>query len=160
MKGTPMNASSQPQARTRFFARVLGPFLVIVDVTAVARASDMQRLLSQFEANSMWAFVTGAFILLFGLITVAAHQYWKGAAAIIVSSLGWLIVLRGLLLVAFPKVFVDVANSMIGAQGWWISLCIVFALIGLYLTYVGWAPAPRQSASDAATANGHLPRAA
>jgi hypothetical protein len=160
VKGTPMNASAESQARTRFFARVLGPFLVIVDVTAVARASDMQALLSQFEANSMWAFVSGAFILLFGLITVAAHQYWKGAAAIIVSSLGWLIVLRGLLLVAFPKAFAAVANSMIGAQGWWVSLCIVFALVGLYLTYVGWAPAPHRPASHAATAAPDLPRAA
>ncbi len=155
-----MNASPEAQARTRFFARILGPFLVIVDVTAVARASDMQTLLSQFEANSMWAFVSGAFILLFGLTTVAAHQYWKGAPAIIVSSLGWLIVLRGLLLVALPKAFVAVANSMIGAQGWWISLCIVFAVVGLYLTYVGWGPAPGRPASHAASATPDLPRAA
>ncbi|MFZ1177671.1 MAG: hypothetical protein WAO15_15645 [Mycobacterium sp.] len=155
-----MNASQESQARTRFFSRVLGPFLVIVDVTAVARASDMQTLLSQFEANSMWAFVSGAFILLFGLIIVAAHQYWAGAAAIIVSLLGWLIVLRGLLLVAFPKVFVSVANNMIGAQAWWISLCVVFALIGVYLTYVGWAPAPSRPTSHAATATPDLHRAA
>ncbi len=155
-----MNASPESQTRTRFFARVLGPFLVIIDVTAVARASDMQSLLSQFEANSMWAFVAGAFILLFGLITVAAHQYWRGAAAIIISSLGWLIVLRGLLLVAFPKVFVSVANSMIDAQAWWISLCVVFALVGLYLTYVGWGPATSRPTSHTATAAPDLPRAA
>lgn len=29
------------------FARVLGPFLVIVDVTAVVRTSDMKGLLSE-----------------------------------------------------------------------------------------------------------------
>jgi len=155
-----MNASQQSQARTHFFARVLGPFLVIVDVTAVARVSDMQTLLSQFEANSLWTFVTGAFILLFGLIIVAGHQYWQGAAAIIVSLLGWLIVLRGLLLVAFPKAFVAAANSMIGAQAWWVALCIVFALIGLYLTYVSWAPAPSPPSSKAASSTSDLPRAA
>ena len=155
-----MNASQQSQTRTRFFCRVLGPFLVVIDVTAVARASDMQGLLSQFEANSMWTFVTGAFILLFGLIIVAAHQYWRVAAAIIVSLLGWLIVLRGLLLVAFPRVFVSVANRMIGAQGWWVTLCVVFALVGVYLTYVGWAPAPERPTSQAASATPDLPRAA
>lgn len=152
--------NEQSQARTRMFSRVLGPFLVIVDVTAVTRTSDMQALLAQFEANSMWTFVTGAFILLFGLIVVAAHQYWRGAAPIIVSLLGWLIVLRGLLLVAFPKVFVSVANDMIGAQGWWISLCLVFAVVGLYLTYVGWVPAPGQPTRQTAAATPDLPRAA
>src|SRR5215471_16759152 len=75
--GMVMNVSAQSQARTRLFARVLGPFLVIVDATAVARASEMQTLLSQFEANSLWTWVTGAFILLFGLTVVAAHPYWR-----------------------------------------------------------------------------------
>jgi hypothetical protein len=146
-----MNVSQQSEIRTRIFSRVLGPFLVIVDVTAIARASDMQNLLSQFEANSLWTFVTGAFILVFGLIIVAGHQYWRGAAAIIVSVLGWLVTLRGLLLLAFPKVFVSVANSMIGAQVWWVALCIAAALVGLYLTYVGWAPVPSRPTSQAAS---------
>lgn len=155
-----MNVSPQSEARTRMFARVLGPFLVIVDVTAVARASDMQTLLSQFEANSLWTWVVGAFVLLFGLIVVAGHQYWRGPAAIIVSVLGWLVILRGLLLLVFPKAFVSVANSMIGAQGSWVTLCIAFALVGVYLTYVGWAPTTSRPIQHARTATPDLPRAA
>ena len=155
-----MDASAQSQTRTRMFSRVLGPFLIIVDVTAVARASDMQSLLSQFEANSLWTWVTGAFIQLFGLIVVAGHQYWRGAAAIIVSLLGWLITLRGLLLFAFPQAFVSAANSMIGAQAWWVAACVIFALIGLYLTYVGWAPVPYRPKSQAMEATPDLRQAA
>jgi hypothetical protein len=155
-----MNTPPESQTRTLMFSRVLGPFLIIVDVTAVARASDMQTLLSQFEASSSWTFVTGAFILLLGLIVVAGHQYWHGAAAIIVSLLGWLVTLRGLLILAFPKALVSVAHSMIGAQAWWEALCIAFALVGLYLTYVGWAPAPSRPTSPAARATPDLPRAA
>lgn len=66
----------------------LGPYFVIFCVAAVARASDMQALLSQFEANSLWTWVAGALALAFGLIIVAGHQYWRGIAAIIVSLLG------------------------------------------------------------------------
>ncbi|MGF2944806.1 hypothetical protein [Mycobacterium sp. Lab-001] len=155
-----MNAEPESQARTRMFARVLGLFLVIVDVTAVARASEMQTLLAQFEANSLWTWVTGAFVLLFGLIVVAGHQYWHGAAAITVSLLGWLITLRGLLLLSFPKAFVSLANSMVGAQGLWVSLCVAFALVGLYLAYVGWRPAADRPMSPATKAVPDLPRAA
>lgn len=155
-----MDASPQAQSRTRVFARALGPFLVIADATAVARASDMQALLSQFEANSLWTWVTGAFILLFGLFVVAAHPYWRGAAAIIVSLLGWLITLRGLLLFAFPQTFVTAAHSMIGAQAWWVAACVVFALVGLYLTYVGWVLVPHRPESQAAQGTPDLRRAA
>lgn len=153
-----MDASTQ--ARTRLFARALGPFLVIVDATAVARASDMQTLLSQFEANSLWTWVTGAFILLFGLFVVAAHPYWHGAAAITVSLLGWLITLRGLLLFAFPQAFVAAANRMIGEQGWWVAACVALALVGLYLTYAGWTPVADKPRPQGATTNPDLRRAA
>jgi hypothetical protein len=33
------------------FARVLGPYLVVVTATAVARTSEMRTLLSQFSEN-------------------------------------------------------------------------------------------------------------
>ncbi len=155
-----MSAPQQSQTSTRMFSRVLGPFLVIVDITAVVRAPDTRAVLSEFEASSLWSWVAGAFVLIFGLVIVAGHQYWRGVAPIIVSVLGWLITLRGLLLLAFPKVFVSVANSMIGAQAWWVALCIAFALVGLYLTYVGWAPASSRPTPRAARTAQDLPSAA
>ncbi|MCV6984337.1 hypothetical protein H7H78_02395 [Mycobacterium shinjukuense] len=142
------------------FARVLGPFSVIVSVTAVARASTMRTLLSEFEASSVWAWVTGAFVLLAGLVVIALHQYWRGLAAIIVSLMGWLFALRGLLLLAFPNAVMSIADATIGLTALWVSLSIVFALVGVYLTYVGWRPAPDQSPPKADAATRDLPRAA
>lgn len=135
-----MNTSRQVQDRTRLFARVLGPFLVIVDVAAVLRASDMRTLLADFSANSVWPWVSGAFILICGLVIVALHQHWHGVAAIIVSALGWLIVARAVFLLAFPDAFMSLADNMIGATAWWMTVCGLAALVGVYLTYVGWAP--------------------
>ena len=155
-----MSSSQQSQARTRMFARVIGPFLVIVTATAVGRASDMRTLLSQFGANSVWPWVTGAFVLLSGLVVIALHQCWRGTAEAIVSVLGWLTAVKGLFLMAFPHTYLSAANSAVGATGWWVSSFIVMGLIGLYLTYVGWAPAPSRPAPQAAATTPDLPRAA
>jgi hypothetical protein len=73
--------------------------------------------------------------------------------------MGWLLVLRGLFLLAFPTAFMSMANSVLGASALWRSVCVCFALIGLYLTYVGWTPAPR-SISQAASSTPDLPHAA
>jgi hypothetical protein len=151
-----MSSSHQPQTRTRMFARVLGPFLVTACITAAARASEMSALISDFTANRLWSWVAGSFVLLGGLVVIALHSYWRSPAAIVVSILGWLVALRGLLLLAFPAAFISMANSVIGMGGLWRAICIVFAVIGLYLTYVGWMPASHRAAS--ATAD--LPRAA
>jgi hypothetical protein len=154
-----MNNPQQTEARTRMFARVLGPYLVVVTITAVARASQMRTLVSEFGTNSVWAFVTGAFILLSGLIVVALHQYWRGAAAIIVSVLGWMTAIKGLALLAFPQAYISTVNSAVDAV-WWRAGFVVIALVGLYLTYVGWAPAPNRPAPQAASKAPDLPRAA
>jgi hypothetical protein len=155
-----MSSSKQLQSTTRMFARVLGPFFVIVCVTAVVRGSDMRSLVTDFAANALWPWVTGAFVLAGGLIVVALHQHWRGAAAIIVSLLGWLLALRGLLLLAFPAAFTSMANSVLDVGALWRTVCICFAAIGLYLTYVGWMPAPSRSTSHAASSAPDLPRAA
>jgi hypothetical protein len=139
-----MQSFQQPQHSTRMFARVLGPFLAITCITAVVRASEMRALVSQFGANQLWPWVTGAFILVGGLIIVALHPYWHGAAAVTVSVMGWLLALRGLLLLAFPKIFMSMANSMLDATALWHTICICVAAIGLYLAYVGWMPDTRR----------------
>jgi hypothetical protein len=141
-----MSSSQQPQTTTRMFARVLGPFLLIVCFTAAVRTLDMRAVISDFAANALWPWLAGAFVLLGGLIMIAFHQIWRGTAAIIVSLLGWLVVLRGLLLLAFPATFISMANSVVDMGALWRGVCIVFAAIGLYLTYVGWAPATRPHA--------------
>ncbi len=154
-----MNTAEQ-QARTRAFARVLGPFFIILAATTVARVSAMRRLLSDFEANAAWPWVTGAFLLLISLVIIALHQYWRGTAAITVSAVGWLLALRAVLLVAFPNTFLAVADAAIGMVALWVSVDILFGLVGVYLAYVGWRPAPSQPAPQAETSTPELPRAA
>lgn len=155
-----MTASQQGQTRTRLFSRMLGPFWLIISAAAVGRASDMRTLLSEFEANSIWSWVTGAFVLAGGLIIVALHQYWRSTAAVIVSLLGWLLVLRGVLLLTFPTAFISIANSVIGATTVWRVAYACFVAIGFYLTYVGWFAPERRPETPAPSLTSHLRHAA
>jgi hypothetical protein len=153
-------STSEQQLRTRMFARVLGPFFAIFAATTVARASDMRKLLSDFEANSAWPWVTGGFLLLASLVIVALHQYWRGAAAITVSVVGWVLALRALFLMAFPHVVMGAADAAIRVSALWVSVTIFVGLVGLYLTYVGWRPAPTHPVAQAETSTPDLPHAA
>jgi hypothetical protein len=126
------------------FARVLGPFIVIVMAVALVRLADVRQLLPEFTASDVWPWVTGAYLLLGGIAIVAFHQIWRGLAAIVVSVLGWMLVVRGFLLLAFPDVFASLADRMMSVAVAWIPAFVVMAVIGVYLTYVGWRPMPRQ----------------
>ncbi len=155
-----MKSSHQAHDRTRVLARVIGPYLVIIAATVALRPTDIRSLLSGFEADPLWSWITGAFILLFGLMVIALHPYWRGVAAIIVSVVGWMVTAKGLFLVAFPHTYFSMANSAIDAVGWWRAGAAVEVLIGLYLAYVGWAPARTHPVSQPASSTPDLPRAA
>jgi uncharacterized membrane protein HdeD (DUF308 family) len=126
------------------FARVLGPYFLFVPAMVAARASYMKTLLSEFAANPMWPWLYGAILLIAGLVIIAFHQYWRGAAAILVSLLGWFLAIRGVLLMAVPQPVTSAGEALTGPVA--LALVRVFfvglALVGLYLTYVGWRPEP------------------
>lgn len=126
------------------FARVLGPFLIVVPLTAALRAPQMRSLLADFGDNPLWPWVVGSFVLLLGLVVVALHSSWRSPAAVIISALGWLLVLRGVLLMAFPAAFMSAASAVIGAGMLWRIGYVGLALGGLYLTVVGWWPRGRR----------------
>ncbi len=137
-----MSTSEQSQIRTRMFARVLGPFFTIVPTTVAVRGSYMRTLFTEFQANPMWPWLFGAILLMFGLMIIAFHQYWRSPAAIIVSVVGWFLAIRGLLLLTVPGAYDAAGNALYGSGAtaviWVVFLCLAAA--GLYLTYVGWKP--------------------
>lgn len=134
-----MMSSPQTQS-TRLFARVLGPYFVIAMAVYVALSPDLPTLLEALDANPMLPWVTGAFTLITGLVIVALHQQWSNPAAIIVSVTGWLTTVKGVAIMAFPAAYGSLADSITNTTPVIVTQGVVVGAIGLYLTYVGWAP--------------------
>ena len=133
-----MSATPQIQPRTRLFARVLGPYLVIVALTMIGRSHFIPTMIEAFSADTVWSWVAGAFVLPMGLVVIALHPYWRGPAATIVSLLGCLTVVKGIALMAFPQRYLSVGHTAVSATPWWQASSAVVVVIGLYLTYIGW----------------------
>ena len=156
-----MGSSPQVLPRTGLFARVLGPYLVVAALTMVTRASDMRALLTQFEADAVWPWVSGAFVLPMGLIVIVLHPHWRGGPAVVVSLLGWLTAIKGVALMAFPRAYLSVGNDAVAVAPWWQLSTAIVGLVGVYLSIVGWVPvASRPVACDAAQPPRDVPHAA
>src|ERR1700737_876574 len=131
-----MSTPEQAQVRTRMFARALGPFFTIVSTTVAVRGSYMQTLFAEFKANPMWPWLFGTILLMFGLVIIAFHQYWRSPEAIIVSLVGWFVAIRGVLLLTVPQTYNAAGNAIYssGAIAAVRGLAICLGLAGLYLT--------------------------
>ena len=136
-----MPATPASQARTRAFARVIGPWLLIVPSIIVVRAPGMGALATEFFKSELFVWFTGALLLFGGLLIIAFHQYWSNLAAVLISVFGWILALRGLLLMAAPELYERAAMSMDSIPLVRLIFGVLVA-IGLYLTYVGWLAKP------------------
>jgi uncharacterized protein YjeT (DUF2065 family) len=136
-----VSATQESRARTRAFARVMGPWLVIVPGIIVLRASGMSTLASEFFKSGLFVWFAGALLLFAGLLIIAFHQYWSSVAAVLISLFGWILALRGLVLMAAPELYERAATSMEAIPEAVPLVQLVFGVlvaIGLYLSYVGW----------------------
>jgi hypothetical protein len=133
-----MTITAESRARTRAFARVLGPWLAIAPGIIVVRMPDMGTLASDFFQNPLFAWFTGTLLLFGGLLIIAFHQYWSSVAAVMISLFGWFLALRGLVLMAAPQLYERAAAASMDAVALVRTFFGALVLIGLYLTYVGW----------------------
>jgi hypothetical protein len=134
-------ATPQSRARTRAFARIIGPWLVIVPGIVVMRVSAMGALADEFFRSALFVWFAGALLLFAGLVIIAFHQYWSSVAAVMISLFGWVLALRGLVLMAAPELY-ERAGAVLGGA---FAVRLIFGAlvaIGLYLTYVGWLRKP------------------
>jgi hypothetical protein len=142
-----MPATIESKARTRAFARVIGPYLVIVTGILVVRAPDLGTVLSALFQNEALVWLMGALLLFCGLLIIAFHQYWSSPAAVAISLFGWFLAIRGFILLAFPQLIQRGGNAsmhLVPAVRIGFSLLV---LIGLWLTYIGWFTEPPASNS-------------
>jgi hypothetical protein len=133
-----MPATPAISARTRDFARVIGPFLVIVPGIIVVRAPSMGSEMSAFFENAALVWITGGLLVFGGLLIIAHHQYWSSVAAVLISLFGWFLALRGMALLIAPRWYAEAgtaAMNMVPAVQLGFAVLVV---AGVWLTYVGW----------------------
>lgn len=117
---------------TRFWARLLGMYLMIVSAGMLYDLPHFYSVLEQFTNNPSSLMTAGFFTLLFGLAIVNSHSIYKGWP-IVVTLLGYLTVIKGFMLIFHPETFQTLlplflknTNSMILIGPFMLGALIVF----------------------------------
>lgn len=135
-----MPATPESIARTRAFARVIGPFITLVAGALEVRPGEMGKFLSAFLQDDVMVWSMAAALVLGGLLVIALHQYWRSPAAVLISLFGWFVLLRGLVLLYTPQLMARVyGGAVTSGSALYVRLGFsIMLLIGLWLTWVGW----------------------
>lgn len=123
-----------------FLAKLMGPVLVIVGIGLFLNRERYRAVVDEVIASHTMLYVFGVLALTGGLAIVLTHNIWVADWPVIITILGWLMIVRGTLRIIIPE-RVETLATMIMAQ--WPTLLIVSDLVvialGAFLCWKGFA---------------------
>ena len=142
-----------------YIARLIGPVLLVMAIGMalglLMEGDSYSSLLKEFIGSRALIFITGVLALTAGLAMVNAHNLWVRDWRVIVTILGWLLVLRGIMLLVFPVAVQTIGDRVAGSRSGVIAGAAITFVIGAILSIMGyedlWGKAPRRSSAARAS---------
>jgi hypothetical protein len=122
-----------------FIAKLLGPIYLIVGIALLLRAPMFRTILQGFIRSPVLLYLAGFLGLLAGLALVLTHNVWAPDWRIIVTLIGWLTIVRAVVTIFQPEWIVALGSKILERQGIFFGAAVMNLVIGLVLSYFGYA---------------------
>ena len=124
---------------TIFLAKFLGLYCIVLALALMKRGQDAVITIKALVANPPLLLFVELISLAGGLAIVIGHNVWSGGALpVVVTLVGWLMVIRGAGLLALsPAATARLVDAMRYEQRFYLYMGIALVL-GLYLTWAGF----------------------
>lgn len=122
---------------TTLLAQIWGPILVAVGLGFFFSTKYYVAVYRDLEKESFAVLFFGMFAMAAGIAHVMVHNVWNSLPQIIVSLLGWGVLVKGVICVTFPKLADRggdwaLSAKIVPAAG------IIVLILGAYLSWVGY----------------------
>jgi uncharacterized membrane protein HdeD (DUF308 family) len=92
-------------------ASIFGPFLFILGFWMLVYQENMMKVLNSMKNSPVSFYLVGAINLFLGLVVVNEYNVWDWTPPLLVTLLGWFLIVRGLLALFVPQSFVKSATE-------------------------------------------------
>ena len=124
---------------TTFLSRLIGLFSVFVSISMVAHGRATVETVTALVHNPPLLLILGMIGLIAGLAIVLGHNVWSGGLLpVIVTLVGWLILIKGLLFLFIPPQAAVALFERLRYDQFFFAYVAVSFVIGVYLTYGGF----------------------
>ncbi len=128
---------------TGYLARLLGLFSILTGLALIGRRQEMVAAVDALTHNPTLLLLVGLIALGIGLALVLAHNVWSGGVRpIVVTLIGWLILLRGLLILFFPASVVATLYEALHFGRLLYLYASIALVLGIYLAMAGFRAPP------------------
>jgi hypothetical protein len=119
-------------------AKFIGPYITVIGISLLFNTKVYQKIMEDFFKNAALVYVTGLITFVAGLAIVLFHNLWVLDWRIIITLLGWNVLIKGAWLIISPDTSAKMAalfakNNKLVLIPW-----IIMLAIGVFLTAKGY----------------------
>jgi hypothetical protein len=124
--------------RSLFLARLLGPLFIVIAVGMLANQGLYHAMIGEFLESDALIYLSGLLSLVAGLAIVNVHNCWAVDWRLIITILGWLMVIGGVIRIVLPRVVVGIGMTIYGPPAAIIVVAVVALVLGAFLSWKGY----------------------
>jgi hypothetical protein len=121
-----------------FLARLLGPLMVIVGAGILINPKPFRTIAGEVVRSLTLVYLFGFFDLVAGLAIVLTHNVWVLNWRVLITLIGWLMLIRGAVRVLAPETVMGYAAKVMRNKRVIPASGAVVGLLGLVLCYFGY----------------------
>jgi hypothetical protein len=120
---------------SKTIAGLMGPTLIAIAAALLVNLGSIPALVEPVAHDPALVVVSGVLSFVAGLAVVRVHNHWAADWTVLVTILGWLLLIGGLVRMLFPLWLAGMAASLGRSTGMIAGEAVVLLVIGLYLSY-------------------------
>ena len=120
-----------------FLAKVVGLSGAISTLAIIIRYKAFTEMEEQASKNPVILYLSGFTLIVLGSLLVSSHQIWTRDWRVVVTLIGWLLLVKGALRIFLPELVIRLLAKKKNNRNFMIAEVFVF-LISLYLLYQGF----------------------
>lgn len=120
-----------------FLAKVIGLISIISATAVMVRYKESLAFDEEAVKSSLSTYVSGFVFLILGVLLVVSHSVWVIDWRLVITIMGWLVLLKGVGRIFFPHAVKRLIVKKRKYHKFILGEVVVF-LVGLYLLYYGF----------------------
>ena len=122
-------------------AKIMGVVFAVLGFAILFNLKFYKKAIEDFFKKPALMYITGFFLLIFGMLLILVHNVWTKDWTIIITIMAWGTFLKGLIIMLFPESMINMGKKMI-TKGWLTFGGVIVLLIGLCLICKGFELCP------------------
>ncbi len=119
-------------------ARLVGPIFIAIAAGILLNASFYVGAVVEAVHSPTLVYISGIASLLAGLAMVNAYTAWTGDWRVVVTILGWILVIAGIVRIIIPQLVTPVATTLFSGPTSLSITAVIVLVIGGFLTFKGY----------------------